>query len=1185
MDSTTLPAKKSASNSTTALPGLAATLDGSGAVVWVETHVSQGACAYPITPSTPMGEGFQAEVAKGRKNVWDEPLFFLETESEHSSASACEGFALAGGRVTNFTSGQGLVLMKEVLHVISGKRLPVVIHVGARALTSQALNIHCGHDDAMAVRDCGWGMVFARNAQEAADLALIARRTAEESQTPYFVVQDGFVTTHTVESLRLPEPALMEQFVGSPAKRLSSLFDPSKPVLSGPVQNQESYMRGRVAQRVFTDRVPRAFEEACAEYALFTGRRYGSLLASNMEDAEIAIVGMGSMMETAEAAAEWIRQQRGLRVGVVHVTSFRPFPGAELVRALRNCRAVGVLERTDDPLAQSNPLAEEIQASFAAAYSGTPGYPTIEWMPRFFCGVAGLGGREVKPGDFEEIAEKLCVGRSGVFAIGIRHPLALEPRTDPDVGPAGAFRMRGHSIGGFGSVTTNKVIASVAADVFGKHVQAFPKYGSEKKGLPTSYFLTVSDEHVRVHGELSHVDLVALHGVDAFRQTDPTQGLARRGTIFLNNGQADDEVWRSIPAAARRRIRELDVRLLVLDTTAIAKELAPSPELVLRMQGIALLGVFLFAAPFRESSELSESALLASVEKALEKYFGKRGKDVIRANLAAVERAFRGVRELRIPPEEATALESVREELPASGASCAEFGCVLAAYAAGKENDLEADIDAARSLMPPGSAARRDFVHLAPELPELVPAACVGCMECVTACPDSAILAKVALAEGLDRRLTDEVDPAARERLRTQFVVTQKYHALPVKRGEEGGLFGLAIDSTKCKGCGECVEVCGSHAALKMVPKSPAVLANASAATRIVRELPPTPARFLSEKALGDLMLSDAAWLYEGGAGSCMGCGEGTAIRMMLAATGFAHGRENVGLVAATGCNSVFGSTYPYNPFLVPWTNSLFENSATVAMGIRGRWDQLGWRKKRLWVVAGDGAMYDIGFQALSRLLVSGMDVKVLVLDTQVYSNTGGQASGATFVGQEAKMAASGQAPAGKVERRKELGLLCAMHPSVFVAQTTPAHVNHFYRAVTEANAFPGPAVVIVYAPCMPEHGIADDQAAHQSRLAVESRAFPLFVHDPRKGETFSERFDLKGNPAVKEDWFVNPKTGAAVDFVAFARTEGRFRRHFGKDGAPSEALRAGQEDRLRNWRRLQELAGARPGSRAELTP
>jgi pyruvate/2-oxoacid:ferredoxin oxidoreductase alpha subunit/pyruvate/2-oxoacid:ferredoxin oxidoreductase beta subunit/Pyruvate/2-oxoacid:ferredoxin oxidoreductase gamma subunit/ferredoxin len=1174
--STTLRQEEVARRSSASYPGLRATVDGSGAVVWVETHVGQGACAYPITPSTPMGEGFQVEVSKGRANLWNEKLFFVEPESEHSSASACEGFALAGGRVTSFTSGQGLVLMKEVLHVISGKRLPVVIHVGARALTSQALNIHCGHDDVMGVRDCGWGMLFGRNAQEAADLALIARRAAEDSQTPFLNVQDGFITTHTVESVLLPEPELMERFVGAPSRKLKSLFDPAHPTLSGPVQNQEAYMRGRVAQRWFTDRVPQALEDAFAEFALFTGRRYGALDAWRMEDAEVAIVGMGSMMETAKAAADWMRAERGWKVGVVHVTSFRPFPGREIVRLLRKCRAVAIVERTDDPLAQANPLAMEIQAAFAAAVGGAPGYPESTWTPRFFCGVAGLGGKDVRPGDFVEIADKLLVGRSGTFVVGVRHPLALERTIDPDVSPPGAFRMRGHSIGGFGSVTTNKVIASVSADVFGQHVQAFPKYGSEKKGLPTSYFLTLADEHVRLHGELAQVDLVAVHDLTAFGLGDPLAGIVRGGTLFLNTGLGDGDLWRALPAAARKRIREKDVRLLALDTQAIARELAPSPELASRMQGIALLGVFLAAAPFQKELGLSESQLFSSVDAALEKYFGKRGREVIEANRVCAQRGFRGARTVCIPPEgEESDVPEARESAAAS-CTAGSFGCVMAAYASGTEESLEADPEAARSLMPPGSGARRDFVHLAPEIPELVPASCVGCMECVNACPDSAILGKVALPGVLDWELRDVADETERAYLRSQFVVTQKFHTVPEKKGEAGGLFGLAIDPTKCKGCGECVDVCGSHAALRMVAKSRSVLDRAGAATKLVRELPPTADRFLSEKALGDLMLSDAAWLYEGGAGSCMGCGEGTAIRMLLAATGFRHGRGNVGLVAATGCNSVFGSTYPYNPFLVPWTNSLFENAATVAMGIRGRWDQLGWQSRRLWVIAGDGAMYDIGFQALSRLLVSGMDVKVLVLDTQVYSNTGGQASGSTFLGQEAKMSAFGEASAGKVERRKELGLICAMHPGVYVAQTTPAHVNHFYRAVTEANAFPGPAVVIAYAPCMPEHGIGDDMAAHQSRLAVESRAFPLFVHDPRRGENLAERLDLKGNPAVKEDWFVNPKTGEPVDFVAFAKTEGRFRKHFGKGGEPSQALRAGQADRLSNWRLLQELAGVR---------
>src|SRR5919109_2840361 len=254
-------------------PGIPTTSDGAGMVTWVETHITQGACAYPITSSTTMGGGYQAEVANGKKNLWGEELAFIEPESEHSAASTCEGFAVSGGRVTNFTSGQGLVLMKEVLYTISGKRLPVVMNIGARALTSQGLNVHAGHDDMMSVADCGWGMIFGRNAQEAGDLCLICRRAAEASKTPFFNVQDGFLTTHTVETVRLPEPQFMKEFVGDPKEKLTNLMDPANPLMSGVVQNQDSYMKGKIAQRWYYDQVAPALTEAFAEFAEKTGRK------------------------------------------------------------------------------------------------------------------------------------------------------------------------------------------------------------------------------------------------------------------------------------------------------------------------------------------------------------------------------------------------------------------------------------------------------------------------------------------------------------------------------------------------------------------------------------------------------------------------------------------------------------------------------------------------------------------------------------------------------------------------------------------------------------------------------------------------------------------------------------------------------------------------------------------------
>jgi pyruvate-ferredoxin/flavodoxin oxidoreductase len=280
-------------------PGIPTTSDGSGAIVWVETNIAQGAGAYPITSSTAMAHGFNRSIVNGQTNLWGEVLQFFEPESEHSSATVCEGFALAGGRVTNFTSGQGLILMKEVLYTISGKRLPAVFHIGARALTSQSLNVHAGHDDVMGVEDVGWGMLFTRNAQGAADLALIARRAAEESSTPFMNVQDGFLTTHTVENLNLPEPELMKEFVGNPADKLHNLFDPYNPVQTGVVQNQDSYMKGKIAQRFYYDRVLTAVSDAMEDFERLTGRHYDVVESYLMDDAEYAIVGMGTLIETA----------------------------------------------------------------------------------------------------------------------------------------------------------------------------------------------------------------------------------------------------------------------------------------------------------------------------------------------------------------------------------------------------------------------------------------------------------------------------------------------------------------------------------------------------------------------------------------------------------------------------------------------------------------------------------------------------------------------------------------------------------------------------------------------------------------------------------------------------------------------------------------------------------------------
>ncbi|HUG20557.1 MAG TPA: 2-oxoacid:acceptor oxidoreductase family protein, partial [Planctomycetaceae bacterium] len=629
-------------------PGIPTTCDGAEAVVWVETQISQGSGAFPITSSTTMGGGFNAAAQNGEKNRWGDELVFMEPESEHSSATFCEGFAAAGGRVTNFTSGQGLVLMKEVLYTISGKRLPVVFNIGARALTSQSLNVHAGHDDVMSVADCGWGILFARNAQEAGDLCLISRRAAEASQTPFMNVQDGFLTTHTVESVRLIEPEFMKEFIGRPEDKLLNLMDPANPMMSGVVQNQDSYMKGKIAQRFFYDQVETVLAESFEEFARNTGRKYDFVSGYRCEDAEYILVGMGCYMETALTTIDYLRDVKGIKAGCLTVYCFRPFPAHQMVNALKDCRAFTVFERMDDPLSTTgNHLTREIKAAFCDAVNGQCGHEPIDRIPKIYSGAAGLGSRDVRPSDIIASFANMIDGGRDFFCVGIRHGLALERHEDPDLRPAHAFSMRGHSVGGFGSVTTNKVIATIAGQVFGKDVQAYPKYGSEKKGLPTTYYLTIADSHIYEHSELEHVDLIVLNDTNALFSGNPLSGVVDGGAIFMQSHFTNPaDVWSRLPAHQQATIRNQQLRVYFADMVKIARDVASVADLEMRMQGIVLLGAFLHLTPYAKSAEMTDDEVYEGVEVALRKYFGKRGEQVVQDNLTCVKRGYSETQEI-----------------------------------------------------------------------------------------------------------------------------------------------------------------------------------------------------------------------------------------------------------------------------------------------------------------------------------------------------------------------------------------------------------------------------------------------------------------------------------------------------------------------------------------------------------
>ncbi len=1070
-------------------PGIASVDDGAGAVVWVESHISQGACAADGEPSIAMRDGFAQAIKAGRRNLWGETPELLVAESGVAAASACEGFALAGGRVTSFTGGESLVQMKQALNVIAGKRLPVVFHVAARSLASQGRSRQPGHDDIMKVADAGWGLLFARNAQEAADFALIARRAAEYSETPFLCVQDGFLTTHTMQAFRAPEPEMMRLYCGAPSEHLRSVFNPLRPMMSGTAQGPDSYMISRTAQRFFYDRVKPAIESAMEEFAKLTGRQYGLVNGYRMEDAQYAFVGMGSMMETCAATVDYLRSQ-GVRVGAVTVSSFRPFPAVELASALANCRAVTVFERTDVPLGGSNPLTVEVKAALADAVLGRTG-TSFEWIPEVFAGIAGMGGSDVRPAHFVAASENMRRQGPRFFVMGVNHPDALSAGEDPPVEAAGAFSIRLEEPGAAGRVEKGRKVARTLAGVFGLYLQASDMFEAEKRGLPASFDLALSPEPLRTRTIVGQADLLIGTGASV-------DGLKRGGLLCVHPPRP----WEAFPSHIRRAVRERNLTVWTVDGEPLAAALR--------------------LAPWRKRNGLTE-----------EQMFEQLAKFVQPEELAGVRQAYGGMAQVGIPPAEVPREQPIE---PAWESSTDFRSRVVGAFCSGEAGSLEADAFAARGLVPASTALDRSFRDIATELPKFSPAACVGCMECVNQCPDTAITARVVEPAELETRLNAVERADYREELRRSFTTAKKY---------EGGLFGLFIDVDKCKGCGECVTACGNYKALAMAPKADLDVAGYDRALELYRDLPDTPEKFLNTKSLGDMMLTSRSQLYTGGGASCTGCGESTVLRLLLGATGFQYGADKIGVVAAMGCN--FCSAYPYNPAAVPWTNSLLDNAPADAMGIRMRWDQQEQKARRLWVVGGDEALVDAGFQYLSRLLASGMDIKVLVLDTH----------------------------AGE-QGHRDVARIAMMHPEVFVAQTTAGHLNHFYKCVMDANAYAGPAVVVCYSSCIKEHELAADRAVMQARLAVESRAFPLMIYDPAKGDAIRERLSLKGNPGLQQDWYERPKAKQPIDFAAWASTEPRFAAYFDADGRPGPIIERIQRERLVNWRHLQEMAGLR---------
>ncbi|MCU0840626.1 MAG: 2-oxoacid:acceptor oxidoreductase family protein [Thiobacillaceae bacterium] len=1425
-------------------PGVRDAIDGNTAVILVEREASDAAGAYPITPSTQMGEYWAESAAAGHLNVSGRPLIFVEPESEHAAAGVTAGMAMTGLRATNFSSAQGVAFMHESLYGAVGKRLPYLLNMGCRAITKATLNVHCGHDDYHSVDDTGFIQVFARSAQAAADLNLVARKTAELSLTPAILAMDGFLTTHLIEPVLVPEKALVAEYLGRPddlidcptpaqrmiygdkRRRVPAIWDVDAPMVSGAVTNQDAYMQTVAAQRpYFFQHIPAILDGCLAEYAGLTGRRYGRIDTYRCEDADYLIVGQGSMTVQAEAVADWFRAERKVKVGVVHITLFRPFPGDLLGQVLKGRKGVAVLERTDQPLAEDLPLMREVRATVTkclengAAEGAFPGYATYasaKDMPRLYSGCYGLGSRDLQPEGLVAAVENMLEGGKGekrgdhrkFFYLSVdfvrdaaatpkqeiqlqtlqeAYPrireLALRGSENPNLMPREAIAVRMHSVGGWGAVTTGKNLAMTLFELLGWDIKANPKYGSEKKGMPTTYYLSAAPEPIRVNCEYTHVDVVLSPDPSVFSHTNAVSGLSKGGVFVIqSNLDSPEAVWASFPVHAQKTIVEQGIRVFYLDAFRIAREEATNPDLQLRMQGNAFQGAFFHASDVMQKAGFDEDSLFAAIENQLQAKFGKKGKRVVEDNLRVVRRGYEQLHEIPTGLMRVGARpEAVRREAvlpmmlkqqPEGDGRSADIHRFWEAtgsfYATGQGGDNLVDPFIGQALIPAVTGVFRDMTQIRFEHPEWIAENCTACGNCYTACPDSAIPGLVTdvadvlntavqnielggrptrflrrAVRGVEKKLRVKLekdgldvhelmqqaiaeslseDPAQgeeRERLAAEFellksalgefrfATTKPYWTTREKKAKgSGGLFSITVNPYTCKGCKLCVEVCEDDA-LKMVTQTRESIEGLRRDWRFWLDLPSTPAKYsridsLDEKigALETLLLDKKNYgAMACGDGACLGCGEKTAIHLFASTVTAlmqprvkayvekidglimglekhirmkltesvdfsdtraviqavrAHqgedltlanlseslgeareakpidpqwltwatqllerlkdlrwryvegptrrGRAEMGIVNSTGCTSVWGSTYPYNPYPFPWTSHLFQDSPSVALGLfEGHmakmaegfkavrqaeielnegynpaehdptftyfnWERFSDEEWKLCPpvvsIGGDGAMYDIGFQNLSRALMSGKPIKVMVVDTQVYSNTGGQAATSTFVGQVADMTPYGKSAQGKREIRKEMSLIGMTHRTAYVLQSGIAHTTHLIEGYIEGLNSRRPALFNIYSVCPVEHGVGDDRSVEQSKLAVEARAYPLFKYDPDLGETFSECVSLEGNPEIEADWpeytlkYVDEEGAEQsmtlpLTFADFALTEGRFAKQFKK--APAD--------------------------------
>jgi pyruvate-ferredoxin/flavodoxin oxidoreductase len=1097
-------------------------MDGNNAAAYVAYAFTEVAAIYPITPSSTMAEYVDEWSAHDKKNIFGDKVKVVELQSEGGAAGTLHGSLQAGALTTTFTASQGLLLMIPNMYKISGELLPAVFHISARSLSAQALSIFGDHSDVCSARQTGFAMLATGSVQEVMDLGGVAHLASIKSRVPFMHFFDGFRTSHEIQKIEVIDYEIFSELLDRDALDAfrKRALNPADPVTRGTAQNPDIYFQEREASNSYYNAVPEIVEGYMKEISRVTGRNYSLFDYYGAPDAENIIIAMGSVTETVRETIDYLNAA-GEKYGLVAVHLYRPFSAKHFLQAVPSTvKRIAVLDRTKEPGANGEPLYLDVRD----VYYGRPGAPLIVG------GRYGLSSKDTTPAQIIAVYENLKLPEpKNRFTVGIVDDVtftSLPVGGNISVVPSGTYEAKFYGLGSDGTVGANKNSIKIIGDNTDMYAQAYFAYDSKKSGGITISHLRFGKKPIQSTYLVTTPDFVACHVPSYLDRYDMIRGLKQGGTFLLNSVWDVEETKKRIPGRFKKYFADNDINLYIINATVIAEEIGLGTRTNSIMQ----------AAFFKLSNVIPYDLAVKEMKGAIEKTYGKKGDDIVSMNYAAIDKGAENVVKIEIPAEWKSAVASAED----GDTSIPEFVKKIVIPMNNQDGDslpVSAFRDMADGTFPPGTSAYEKR-GIAVHVPEWQPDNCIQCNQCSYVCPHAVIRPF----------LLNEAEAAAAPA--SAVLVQGKGKGLDIYK------YRIQVSPLDCTGCGNCADTCpAKEKALVMKPLE-TQLPNQDNWIYMNGKVT-YKSDIIDRKTVKGSQFCQPLFEFSG---ACAGCGETPYIklltqlygdRMMIAnATGCssiyggsapatpytvnAEGRgpswasslfednAEYGFGMSLGVEKIrdriaglakslidSGASAPLKEALAAWVDSMNNGEASVktsqalipllekektgpAAEIFKLKDYL--MKRSVWVIGGDGWAYDIGYGGLDHVLASGDDINVLVLDTEVYSNTGGQSSKATPVAAVAKFAA-----AGKRIRKKDLGMMAMSYGYVYVAQVAMgANQNQYMKAVLEAEAYPGPSLIIAYSPCI-NHGLRAGmgKTQHESKIAVESGYWQLYRYNP----------------------------------------------------------------------------------------